>query len=163
MPAYELRLAEPQEEREELEQQLSLTVWKCTEVGIVARNHVKRFLMEYGIWQLSEMDYLLRLKFEDYLKGKEISTAPSICLHAFDQMKLHAMREEMQTIAGRKKYELKYADKVLYLPYFPKLEIAEQFIRTRDKSVLAWDFSKQYARNLKEQILQCCQFHFSLP
>ena len=158
MPAYELRLAEPQEKREELERHLSLAVKECTEVGIVARNHVRRFLMESGVWQLSEMDYLLRLKFEDYLKGKEISMASSICLHAFDQMKLHAMREEMQTIAGRKKYELKYADEVLYLPYFPKLEIAEQFIRTRDKSVLAWDFSKQYARNLKEQIFQCLNY-----
>lgn len=155
MPAYGLRLAEPQEEREELERQLTQTVRECTEVGIVARNHVKRFLMEYGVWQLSEMDYLLRLTFGDYLKGKKISTAPSICLHAFDQMKLHAMREEMQTLEGRRKYEVKYKDEVLFLPYYPKLEIAEQFISARDKNFLVWDFRKQYAKNLKEQIFQC--------
>lgn len=67
MPAYVLRLEEAQEKREELERQLCQAVQECTEVRIVSRNHVKRFLMEYGIWQLSEMDYPLRCMFEEYL------------------------------------------------------------------------------------------------
>ena len=133
MPAYELRLAEPKEEREELEWQLTQAVRECKEVDIVARNHVKRFLMEYGVWQLSELDYPLRLIFEDYLKGKEMRTSPSACLYAFDKMKLHAMRKEMQTLEGRRRYKVKYKDEVLFLPYYTKLEIAEQLIRAKDK------------------------------
>ena len=134
MSAHALHLVEPQEERKELEQQLSQAVRECTEVRIVPRNHVKRFLMKYDIWQLSDMDYPLRRMFEEYLKRKEISASISSCLYAFDQMKLHTMREEMNTISGRKKYELKYADKVLFLPYYPRLDFAEQFMRATDKS-----------------------------
>lgn len=155
MPAYALRLEEAQEKRAELEQQLSQAVRECTEVGIVARNHVKRFLMEYGVWQLSEMDYTLRCMFKEYLNRKQISLSHQICLNAFDKMKLHAMREEMQTIAGRRKYELKYVDQVLFLPYYPKPEIAAQFIQARDKNSLVWDFTKKCSRKLKEQIFEC--------
>ena len=128
MPAYALRPEETPEKRAELEQQLSQAVRECTEVGIVPRNHVKRFLMEYGIWKLSEMDYSVRLKYEDYLKRNKASLSDMVCLHTFDKIKLYAMKKEMQTLAGRKKYELKYADKVLFLPYYPEIEIAEQFI-----------------------------------
>ena len=156
MPAYALRLEETQEKMAELEQQLSQAVRECTEVGIVARNHVKRFLMEYGVWQLSELDYPLRLIYEDYVEKHKIpSIAPLTCLHTFDKMKLHAMREEMQTIAGRRKYELKYVDQVLFLPYYPKPEIAAQFIQARDKNSLVWDFTKKCSRKLKEQIFEC--------
>lgn len=158
MPAYALRLEETQEKRAELEQQLSQAVRECTEVRIVSRNHVKRFLMEYGIWQLSEMDYTLRCMFEEYLKRKEVSASISSCLYAFDQMKLHIMREEMETISGRKKYELKYADKVLFLPYYPRLEFAEQFMKATDKSNLVWDFTKQCAKKLKEQVFECLNY-----
>ena len=52
MPAYAFRVAEPQENREELERQLTQEVRECTEVRITERNHVKRFLMKYGVWQL---------------------------------------------------------------------------------------------------------------
>lgn len=158
MSAHALHLVEPQEERKELEQQLSQAVRECTEVRIVPRNHVKRFLMKYDIWQLSDMDYPLRRMFEEYLKRKEISASISSCLYAFDQMKLHTMREEMNTISGRKKYELKYADKVLFLPYYPRLDFAEQFMRATDKSNLVWDFTKPCARKLKEQIFECLSY-----
>ena len=155
MPAYAFRVAEPQENREELERQLTQEVRECTEVRITERNHVKRFLMKYGVWQLSEMDYTLRVMFEKYLKESQISVSALSCLHAFDQMKIHAMREEMQTITGRRKYELKYENRVLYLPYYPKLEVANLFAKARDKSNLVWDFTKKYERNLKQQIFQC--------
>ena len=143
MPAYAFRVAEPQENREELERQLTQEVRECTEVRITERNHVKRFLMKYGVWQLSEMDYTLRVMFEKYLKESQISVSALSCLHAFDQMKIHAMREEMQTITGRRKYELKYENRVLYLPYYPKLEVANLFAKARDKSNLVWDFTKK--------------------
>lgn len=159
MPAHAFRLAEPQENREELERQLTQEVRECTEVGITARNYVKRFLMEHGIWKLSEIDYPLRLDFEDYVEKYELpSNSPLTCLHTFDKMKLHAMREEMRTIAGRRKYEFKYADKVIFLPYDTKIEIAEQLVKASDKEGLVWDFAKPYNRKLKQQIFECLNY-----
>lgn len=155
MPAYALRLEETREKREELEQRLSQAVRDCTEVGIVPRNHVKRFLIEYGIWQLSELDYPLRCVFEKYLEGKQLSVSNLQCLHTFDKMKLHAMQEEMRTMQSRRKYGLKYADEVLYLPYYPDIEIAKKFVAARDRSHLVWDFTKQCDKKLKEQIFAC--------
>lgn len=68
MPAYAFRAAEPQESREELERQLTQEVRACKEVRSEARNYVKNFLMKCGVWKLSEIDYPLRLVFEDYVK-----------------------------------------------------------------------------------------------
>ncbi len=102
MPAYKLQLAEQQEDREELKRQLDQEVQGCTEVRIVERNHVKKFLMEYDVWHLSEIDYPLRLIYEDYVEKYKIPYRATLtCLHTFDKMKLHAIREEMQTMAGR--------------------------------------------------------------
>lgn len=156
MPAYKLQLAEQQEDQEELKRQLDQEVWECTEAVIVTRNHVKRFLMEYGVWRLSEMDYPLRLVYEDYVEKHKIPyVASSTCLHTFDKMKLHAMRHEMQIISGRRKYELKFTDQVVFLPYYPKPEIAEQFVQAKDRNCLVWDFTKKCSRKLKEQVFEC--------
>lgn len=158
MPAYELRLAEPQEKREELERQFDQLRQECVGIRSTPRNHIKRFLTEHGVWDLSEMDYPLRLKYEDYLKRNKASLSDTACLHTFDRIKLYVMKKEMQTLAGRKKYELNYADEVLFLPYYPKPEIAEQFILAKDKDILVWDFRKKYAGNLKEQIFKCLDY-----
>lgn len=156
MPAYKLQTAEQQENQEELKRQLDQEVQECTEVRSEFRNYVKRFLMEYDVWHLSEIDYPLRLIYEDYVEKHKIPyAAPLTCLHMFDKMKLHAMRQEMQTISGRRKYELKYADQIVFLPYYPKPEIAGQFIRARDKKSLVWDFTEKCSRKLKEQIFEC--------
>ncbi len=158
MPAYWLLRVEPQEERKELERQLTLAVRECTKVNITARNHVKRFMMEYGVWQLSDLDYPLRLKYENYLKRNKTSVSYTGCLHAFDKMKLHAMKKELQTMSGRRKYELKYTDRVLFLPHYPDVGIAEQFIRSNNKEGLVWDFTRRCCRRLKEQIFKCLNY-----
>ncbi len=159
MPAHALRLVEPKEEREELERQLSQEVRECTDVKITIRNYVKRFLMEYNVWRLSEIDYPLRLQFENYLEKHEMTyVSPLTCLHTFDRMKLHAMREEMKTIAGRRKYEVRYEDKVVFLPYDTKIEVAEKFTKAKDYVGLVWDFTKPCGRKMKEQIFECLNY-----
>lgn len=155
MPAYQLRLAEPQEEREELEQQFQQLMQECPEIKSTPRNHIKRFFVEYGVYRLSEIDYSLRLEYEGYLKRNKASVSAMVCLHVFDRIKLFAMEKEMQTMTGRKKYELKYEDRVLFLPYFPEIEIAKQFIMARDKEGLVWDFTRRCSRQLKKQIFIC--------
>lgn len=159
MPVYALRPAEPQREREELERGLDREVRECTEVTITVRNYVKRFLMEYDVWHLSEIDYPLRLAFEDYAHTHKLpSVAPLTCLHTLDKMKLHAIREEMRTMAGRRKYGLKYAEKVIFLTYDARIEIAEQLVNANDKVGLVWDFTKPCGRKLKEQIFECLEY-----
>ena len=165
-------LAEQQDDREGLKRQLDQEVQECTEVRIEERNHVKKFLMEYGVWHLSEIDYPLRLIYEDYVKKYKIPYRATLsCLHTFDKMKFHAMRQEMQTISGRRKYELKFTDQVVFLPYYPKPEIAAQFVRARDKNSLVWDFTKKCSRKIlflqadrihwHAQIWYLERFHFS--
>lgn len=158
MPAYRLLRVEPREERKELERQLTLAVRECTKVNITARNHVKRFMMEYDVWQLSELDYPLRLKYENYLKRNKTSVSYTGCLHAFDKMKLHAMKKELQTMSGRRKYELKYTDRVLFLPHYPDVGIAERFIMSNNKDGLVWDFTRRCCSRLKEQIFICLNY-----
>ena len=159
MPVHALRPAEQQKKREELERELDREVQACTEVRSTVRNYVKRFLMEYDIWHLSEIDYPLRLAFEDYARAHKLpSVAPLTCLHTFDKMKLHAMREEIRTMAGRRKYGLKYADKVIFLTYDTKIEIAEQLVKANDKVGLVWDFTKPCGRKLKGQIFVCLEY-----
>ena len=162
MPAYKLQLAEQQEDREELKRQLDQEVQGCTEVRIVERNHVKKFLMEYDVWHLSEIDYPLRLIYEDYVEKYKIPYRATLtCLHTFDKMKLHAIREEMQTMAGRRKHRLKYEDKLMFLPYETKIEIAEQLAKANNKAGLVWDFAKQYSRKLKQQMFECLDYVMS--
>lgn len=60
MPAYQLYVYEEQEKREALEQRISEQVDACTEVNGKIRNRVKKFLIEEGITDISEMNAALR-------------------------------------------------------------------------------------------------------
>ena len=56
MPAYQLYVYEEQEKREALEQK-SVSRWMpVTEVNGVIRNRVKKFLIEEGVTDISEMN-----------------------------------------------------------------------------------------------------------
>ena len=58
------------------------------------RNRVKKFLIEEGITDLSEMDAALRMRYEAYLNRNETIHAPITCLRAFDKIFIHRMKEE---------------------------------------------------------------------
>ena len=68
MPAYQLYVYEAQEKREALEQKICEQVDACTEVNGTIRNRVKKFLIEEGITDISEMDAVLRVLYEEYLE-----------------------------------------------------------------------------------------------
>ena len=61
MPAYQLYVYEEQEKREALEQRICEQVDACTEVNGKIRNRVKKFLIEEGITDISEMNAALRV------------------------------------------------------------------------------------------------------
>lgn len=69
MPAYQLYVYEDQEKWEALEQKICDQVDACTEVNGTIRNRIKKFLIEEGITDISEMDAVLRVRYEEYLKG----------------------------------------------------------------------------------------------
>ena len=152
MPAYQLYVYEEQEKREALEQKICEQVDACIGIKGTIRNRVKKFLIEEGITDLSEMDAALRMRYEAYLNRNETIHAPITCLRAFDKIFIHRMKEEMQTLAGRRKYTTEYQDQWMCLTHYPEIEIAESFLVSKDGKELLWDFTLECPRNLKMQI-----------
>ncbi len=62
------------------------------------------------------------------------------------------MKEELQTLAGQRKYSTGYQDQWLCLTHYPEVEIAESFLDSKDGKELVWDFTLECPRNLKIQI-----------
>lgn len=163
MPAYQLHLVEQREERQNLYQQrISEQIDDCTEIAKSnIRNHVKKFLIAQGLQDITEIDYSMRSAYEDYLKWEKLPYKDVSYLNVLDQIKHHAMRAELQTLAGRKKYSTMYAEQLVYLTYYPDIEIAETFLRARDPKVLLWDFTIECPKNLKQQIFQVLKYVIS--
>ena len=154
MPAYQLHIYEQQEEREALEQRICEQVDTCTEIKGTIRNRVKKFLIEKGITDISEIDVDLRIRYEAYLKRNETVHAPITCLRGFDRIVIHRMKEEMRTLAGQRKYSTEYRDQWLCLTHYPKVEIAESFLASKDGKELLWNFTLECPRNVKMQIFK---------
>lgn len=121
MPAYQLYVYEDREKREALEQKICEQVDACTEVNGTIRNRIKKFLIEEGITDISEMDAVLRVRYEEYLERNETVLAPITCLRGFDGIVIHRMKEELQTLAGRRNYTTEYQEQWMCLtkPWIP--------------------------------------------
>lgn len=132
MPAYQLYVYEDQEKREALEQKICEQVDACTEVNGKIRNRVKKFLIEEGITDISEMNAALRVRYEGYLERNETVHVPITCLRGFDRIFLHRMKEELKTLAGQRKYTTEYRDQWLCLTHYPDVEVAESFLTSKD-------------------------------
>ena len=152
MPAYQLYVYEDQKKREALEQKICEQVDACTEINGTIRNRVKKFLIEAGITDISEMNAALRVRYEGYLERNEIVHVPITCLRGFDRIFLHRMKEELKTLAGQRKYTTEYRDQWMCLTHYPEIEIAESFLASKDGKELLWDFTLGCPRNLKMQI-----------
>lgn len=152
MPAYQLYAYEEQGKREVLEQKICEQVDACTEVNGKIRNRVKRFLIEEGITDISEMNAALRVRYEGYLERNETVYIPFTCLRGFDRILLHRMKEEQKTLAGQRKYTAEYHDQWLCLTHYPEVEVAESFLTSKDGKELVWNFTLECPRKLKIQI-----------
>ena len=127
MPAYQLHIYEQQEEREALEQKICEQVDACTEVNGTIRNRVKKFLIEEGITDISEMDVVLRIRYKEYLERNETVLAPITCLRGFDEIVIHRMKEELQTLVGRRNYTTEYQEQWMCLPIIRRLRLRNPF------------------------------------
>ena len=152
MPAYQLYVYEEQEKREVLEQKICEQVDACTEVNGKIRNRVKKFLIEEGITDISEMNAALRVRYEGYLERNETVHVPITCLRGFDRILIHWMKEELKTLAGQRKYTTEYRDQWLCLTHYPDVEVAESFLTSKDGKELVWNFTLECPRKLKMQI-----------
>lgn len=145
------RLEESAEEIERRKKQLEDEIDACTEVQGSYRNKVKKFLTIQEIWHISEIDYLIRAQYEEFLKKEVAPGSWRMYLKGFDRIKQHSIREQMETLAGRNR-ALKFNNQILFLPYHPDQELALQFERATKKAELVWDFSRKAPETMKRQI-----------
>ncbi len=92
----------------------------------------------------TDIDATLRVQFENYLSSQDLTHSGEY-LKGLDKLKLH----EIESGFTRK---LDYSDSVIYLGYYPDLDIASRFLYTAKKEVLFFDFSKNLSPTLKRQV-----------
>lgn len=142
------------DEREELLEQLGREIDSYTEIQSPYRNKMKMFLAEIGIGHVTEVDVAIRQEYLDYLKKDISSGAISAYMKAFDRIKRHSVREQMQTLRGKREMLGGLEHQVIFLPYHPEPEIADQFERFVKIDNLIWDFKQKAPQGLKKQIFQ---------
>ena len=71
-------------------------------------------------------------------------------LRGFDRIFLHQMKEEMQTLAGRRNYTTEYRDQWICLTYYPEIEIAESFLTSKDGKELLWGFTLECSKKFED-------------
>lgn len=162
MAVYPLWQAEaPEESDEEIQrkrEQLAEEIDACCEVRGQYRNKVKKFLETQEIWHISEIDYLVRVRYEKFLESEVEPASRSSYLKGFDRIKQHSVREQMQTLKGKRDALADLENQIIFLPYHPEQEIADQFGRLANKDNLVWDFSQKAPKVLKKQIFDVLHF-----
>lgn len=156
MPAYQLHIADQQEIRQEEQRRKGLRdeLEKCTQVNGTFRNKIYPFLVSSGIEHLTEIDYPLRIRFIDFAKKNFLQKQRNVMINAFDRIRQQAVWEEQKTLAGRKKYKLRYENALIFLKYLPDQEIAEKYTIARDESNLVWDFRIACSEKMKQQVFR---------
>ena len=144
----ELSDEEIQRKREQLAEEIDA----CCEVRGPYRNKVKKFLETQEIWHISEIDYLVRVRYEKFLESEVEPVSRSTYLKGFDRIKQHSVREQMRTLSGRRDYGVRFSNQILFLPYHPDQELALQFDKAAKKEDLVWDFSRKAPEAMKRQI-----------
>lgn len=153
MPAYQLQLQEERENELQLMEQLEEELSECIEVNKTYRNKVKKFMAEHDIWHISELDYSLREAFHSYLEGYMNPVKYSSYENAFDQIKQHSLRNQLQEVRS-KNPKFIYENQLLFLPYHPNQKLVARLEQMHKKADLVWDFRVNAPENMKRQIFQ---------
>lgn len=156
MPVYALQQAEnyiePEEIREKRRQNISRQIDAFADIPSPPRNKLKKFLIAAEIGSIEEMDYSIRQEYEIFLTDQISKNGRRTYMNAYDKIRRHVIGQQMQTLAGRQKYQWQYRNEILYLPYHPEWEVAESFADSRQREILEWDFAKHCPEQLKRQI-----------
>lgn len=162
MSAYRLQQRElqvvPIDEREGLLEQLGREIDSCIGIRSPYRNKAKKFLAEMGIWHIAEIDISVREGYREYLKRDIAEQSIQIYIKALDQIKRHSVREQIQTLKGKREASADLEQQVIFLPYHPEPEIAGQFERFVRTDNLIWDFRQKASKVLKKQIFDVLHF-----
>lgn len=105
-----------------------------------------------GIWHISELDYPARTAYEQFLQKQICPAACTQYVRSMDLVKLHSIKSRVRAVGERGRPAVEYENSILFLPYHPAPEIAEQFINSSPKKELAWDFSQEAPEKMKRQI-----------
>lgn len=162
MPAYRLQQNKLQivssGEKQKLLEQLGREIDSCTEIQRSYRNKVKGFLADMGVWHIVEIDYQLRESYVSYLEQEVPPELLRYYKRAFDQIKRHAVREQMRTLKGKRDALAVLEHQVIFLPYHPEQEIADQFDRFVQTENLVWDFQQDAPKGLKKQVFDVLHY-----
>ena len=151
MPALVQRIERAEESRL-LSMQLCRELDAVTEIDAKERNQLKGFLAQTDIQSIAELDYPLRQEYADYLTHvQNIKQLPRY-LTAFDRVKQHAIRKQMETLTGRYQCWWEMNNTVLFIPYHPDQALAMEFDSVRYQSNMVWDFTKPCSLTVKKQI-----------
>ncbi len=156
MPAYQLHIAKPQEiqkeeqRRHELKEELDC----CTNVNGALRNKIYPFLVNAGVEHLAEIDYSIRQQYKTYVRRNFLEKKWETMLNTLDRIKQSAMWEAQKTLAGKRKYTLRYEKALVFLKYLPDREIAEKYTFSREEDCLVWDFRIPGSEQMKQQIFR---------
>lgn len=163
MPVYSMQQAETktytEAELEEQKRQIEKEVDGSGNPDKASCNRLKKFFYEIGIFHISEMDYLLRQRYETYLRDSGYTKATiNKSMNTYDHVKCYDIDQQMKTLAGKQRYQWKYQNKALFLPYHPEKAIADEFRITRQKEILVWDFKAKCSEIMKRQIFDTLNY-----
>ena len=142
-----------EEEQKRLQSQLELELAECVRANSTGRNHLKRFMIQNGIWHIAELDYEARVAFDAWL-GESYKSGPrTTYVKAFDRVKQYAVQKSLGVAEAGKRIRPRYRNERFFLPYYPDGEIAEYFNYSTKKEDLVWDFSIDAPETMKRQML----------
>ena len=124
---------------------------ECGTVEQTLKNKAYTFLTENGIHSLEEIDWDVRVSYEQYLEKTINTRIRPWYLKGLDKLKLFDLEKRSDGIrAGR--IRLKYEEKRIYLGYHPDYQLAKEFYYCRNTKGFIWDFSIHTSQRLKYQV-----------
>lgn len=123
------------------------------------KNKLKKFMIENEIWHIKELDYYWRTEYEKYLDERiKRKSTRQVYMRAFDRVKLHAIKSQIQISVHGKTVRPEYKNIVFYLPYHPDIGIAERFDKEPNKDIRVWDFTQKAPEKMKRQVFQSLHY-----
>ena len=133
-----------------------------TNVGLFKTYVTYRMLVEFladeEIEHISEMDYILRKKYEVYMSELIKEKSVSRYLRIFDKVKQEYIRKRIETPMGRLECQWTYKNTILFIPYHSDQKIVLSVERVKNRSNMVWDFQIDSSEKMKRQIFDVLEF-----
>lgn len=157
MPALVLKQTEKQENNSLLQARLQK---ETAEIQSPHKTKVIRFMVSDGIEKIADIDFLARVRFEEWLKTETTPSCYGQYMNTFDKIKQYSLGQEMRIMQNGKAVRPKYENAILFLPYHPNPDIRAMFKKAPDKHRLAWDFTRKAPERMKRQVFDILHYIF---